>query len=101
MTRLNVLLLIALLASAMMLVRTAYDGRRLYAELDRARAEQRKLEIDYERLKSEQQGQATPLRVEKVARDRLRMRTPTPAVTEYVAVPGAASAPLLAAGGAR
>lgn len=98
MTRLNLLLLIALLASCVVLVRTSYDGRRLFAELDRARSQQRQLETDFERLKSEQQAQATPLRVEKVARDKLRMRTPTPAVTEYVTAPGAGAVPPLASG---
>jgi len=39
-----------------------------------------------------QQAQATPLRVEKAARDKLAMRTATPAVTQYVAWDRAASA---------
>ncbi|MBT9525273.1 MAG: cell division protein FtsL, partial [Rhizobacter sp.] len=48
-------------------------------------------EQDDERLKSEKQSQATPLRVEKVARDRLAMRNATPAVTQYVTYAPAAS----------
>jgi len=84
MTRLNVLLLIALIFSAIYLVRVSHESRRLFAELDKARNEERLLGSDFERLKSEKQSQATPLRVEKTARDKLAMRGATPAVTQYV-----------------
>ena len=35
----------------------------------------------------EKRAQATPLRVEKLARDQLQMRTTTPAITQYVPLP--------------
>ena len=63
-------------------------------ELDRAKNEQQQLDADYKRLDAERQAQATHLRVEKVAADKLQMRPATPAVTQYVgdrAVPGAAA----------
>jgi cell division protein FtsL len=91
MTRLNFVLLLALIASSLYLVRVSYDSRRLYTALDIAQNDARKLEIEHERLKSEKQSQATPLRVERVARDKLAMRTATPAVTEYVTYAPAAS----------
>jgi cell division protein FtsL len=84
MTRLNVILLVALVISSVYLVRVSYDSRRLFAQLDRAQSEARQLEIEHERLKAEMRSQATPLRVEKVARDRLAMRNANPAVTQYV-----------------
>lgn len=84
MTRLNVLLLLGLIASCLYLVRTSYEGRRLYAELDKARNLQRQLDLDHKRLEAERQAQATNLRVEKMARERLAMRAATPAVTHYV-----------------
>lgn len=84
MTRLNLLLLAALLASSVFLVRVSYDARRLFAQLDKAQSEERQLESDFERLKAEKQSQATPSRVEEVARRQLGMRTATPAVTHYV-----------------
>jgi cell division protein FtsL len=56
----------------------------LFAELDRAQVQERQLESDFERLKAEKQSQATPSRVEAVARNQLGMRTATPAVTNYV-----------------
>ncbi|RYX89462.1 MAG: cell division protein FtsL [Comamonadaceae bacterium] len=84
MTRLNLVLLVAVMASAMYLVRTQYESRRLFAELDRAHAEARKLELENERLQVEKRAQATPLRVEKLAKEQLQMRTATPAITQYV-----------------
>ena len=92
MTRLTVLLVIALVASSLYLVRTAYEARRLFADLDRARGQQRQLELEHKRLEAERHAQATNLRVEKVARERLAMRTATPALTLYVADPAASAA---------
>jgi cell division protein FtsL len=83
-TRVNLLLLAALLASCLYLVKTAYESRRLFHALDRARIEQTRLDTEFKRLDAERQAQATHLRVEKVAREKLRMRTATPAVTQYV-----------------
>jgi cell division protein FtsL len=93
MTRLNVLLLLVLLVSCVYLVNVAHESRRLFADLDKARTEERLLDSEFERLKSEKQSQATPLRVEKTAREKLAMRTATPAVTQYVTYVRAASAP--------
>jgi len=90
-TRFNVLLLVALLISSAYLVRMSYDVRRLFGELDRAQSEERQLETEHERLKAEKQAQATPLRVEKTAHDKLAMRTATPAITQYVTYSRAAS----------
>jgi len=90
-TRLHLLLLAALMASCLALVDSAYSSRRLFAQLDSASTEAHQLEVDYQRLQVERQAQATPMRVEKTARDKLGMRTATPAVTQYVA-DGAASA---------
>jgi cell division protein FtsL len=84
MTRLNTLLVVALVLSSLYLVRTAYDARRLYTELDRAKNESARLEVETKRLDAERQAAATNLRVERTARERLAMRAATPAVTVYV-----------------
>jgi cell division protein FtsL len=83
MTRLNLVLLIAVLASALYLVRMQYESRRLYVELEKAAAQSRNLEAENERLQVEKRAQATPLRVEKLAKENLQMRTATPAITQY------------------
>jgi len=90
MTRLNLVLLVAVIASALYLVRTQYESRRLFAEIDKAVSDARKLDIEHERLQVEKRGQATPLRVEKLAKEQLQMRTATPAITQYVTLKPAA-----------
>jgi len=83
-SRVNLLLATGLLGSSLLLVNSAYETRRLFSALERAKAEQRQLDSDYKRLDSERQVQSTHLRVERVARERLQMRTVTPAVTHWV-----------------
>ena len=90
MTRLNLVLLLAVIASALFLVRTQYESRRLYAELDKATSEARRLEVEHEKLEFEKRAQATSLRVEKLAKEQLQMRTATPAITQYVKPAGGA-----------
>ena len=89
---LNLVLLLAVLASALYLVSVQYDSRRLYAEIEKAQNENRKLEIEHERLMVERREQATPARVDKLARERLHMRPATPAITQYVTLKGLAAA---------
>ena len=84
MTRVHLFLLLAILGTAMFLVRTQYESRKVTTEIDRARSEARRIEIERERLDLEARTQATPLRVEKLAREQLGMRTITPAITVYV-----------------
>jgi cell division protein FtsL len=83
-SRVNLLLATGLLGSSLLLVNSAYETRRLFSALERAKAEQRQLDSEYKRLDSERQLQSTHLRVERVARERLQMRTVTPAVTHWV-----------------
>ncbi len=90
MGRLNFLLLLAVLASALYLVQTQYESRRVYVELEKAAAQSRKIETEGERLQVEKRAEATPLKIEKLAKDRLQMRTTTPAITEYVKYKSAA-----------
>lgn len=87
MSRLNLLLLLAVLASAAYLVRTSYESRRLFAAVEHERAESRQLASETERLQVERRAQATHLRVDRMARERLGMNTATPAVTQYVEDP--------------
>ena len=103
MTRLNIVLLMAVMASALYLVHVQYESRRLFTELDRTTAEARRLETEHQRLQVEKRAQATPLRVEKIARAQLNMRTATPAITQYVSDPQGAvtTAPAASAATAR
>jgi cell division protein FtsL len=84
MTRVNLVLLLAVLASALYLVSVQYDSRRLFAEIDRAHLEARRIETEREQLELEKRQQATAQRVEKLAKEKLDMRAATPAITDYV-----------------
>ena len=84
MTRLTFVLVMAILASALYLVNVQYESRKLFTALDKSRAEAHRLESENERLQVEKRSQVTPLRLEKLAKERLQMRTVTPAITNYV-----------------
>lgn len=92
--RFNLLLIAAVMVSGIYMVRSAYDARRLFTELDRSQTEGRRLDADYQKLLADRQAQATNLRVEQVARERLKMRAITPAITYNPDAPAlVASAP--------
>ncbi len=84
MTRVNLVLLLAVLFSALYLVNVQYESRRLFTELDKAQSEERRLSSENERLQVEKRGQATSARVEQLAREKLQMRLVLPAITTYV-----------------
>lgn len=84
MTRLSVLLLVALVLSGLWLVKTSYESRRLFAEIERAKAEEAQLSADEKRLDAERRTEATHLKVERTAREKLSMRLATADVTVYV-----------------
>jgi cell division protein FtsL len=90
MIRLNLVLLVAVMASALYLVQVQYDSRRLFTEIEKVQNEARKLETEHERLQVEKRAQATPARVERLAREQLHMKAATPAITTYVNATGAA-----------
>ena len=83
MMRVNLLLLLAVLGSSLYLVQVQYESRRLFTELDKARSEARKLTAENERLQVEKRAQATSLRVESMAIEKLHMRPASPAITHY------------------
>jgi cell division protein FtsL len=93
MIRLNLVLLVAVLASAFYLVHTQYESRRLYTAIDKANAQAHRLEADHEQLQVQKRAQATPARVQQLASRQLQMRPVNPGITEYVTlVPADAAA---------
>lgn len=92
MTRLNIVLLLALVLSALALVHSQYESRRLFMALEVARKDTARLETERDRLLVERRAQATPLRVEQLARQQLQMRMVNPGITQYVNAPAAAAA---------
>ncbi|HMY99373.1 MAG TPA: cell division protein FtsL, partial [Burkholderiaceae bacterium] len=61
MTRLNLLLLLALVISAVYLVQTSYESRRLYAALERERNAAHLLDVEAEALDVARRAHATSL----------------------------------------
>ena len=87
MTRLNLFLVIAIILSGLFLVHSHYQSRRAFMALEAATKEATRLEIEYERLQVERRAQASPLRIEQIAKQQLQMRLVTPGITQYVKQP--------------
>lgn len=84
MTKLTTLMLVALVGSGLYLVKVSYEARRLFVELEKAKAEEQRLQEDERRLEAERRTAATHLRVERSARDKLGMKLAAPDSTLYV-----------------
>jgi cell division protein FtsL len=89
MMRVNLVLLALLLLCALSLVTSRHQSRTLTTELTRAQAIERAYEVEHGQLSIEQSTWSMPARVEKVARDVLRLQHPGPGRVEIVDVPGA------------
>jgi cell division protein FtsL len=76
MARLNLLLLALLTACALGLVTSQHKARKLFVELEQEQERARSLEVEYGQLQLEASTWAMHTRVERVARQALRMRVP-------------------------
>jgi cell division protein FtsL len=79
MARLNLILLAAVLVSALAAVSTSHRARKLFMEFEREQQRMRALEVEWGQLQLEQSTWATHARVEQIARDKLGMHAPRPA----------------------
>lgn len=86
MTRVNVALLLVLIACALSLVTSRHQTRKLVTELTREQVRSRAYEIEYGQLTLEQSTWAMPARVERIARD-LRLQNAGPGRVEIVELP--------------
>lgn len=66
--------------AALAVVQNKHEHRRLTTELDRARAERSRLELEWSQLQLEEATLASHARVEQVARERLGMWEPVESV---------------------
>lgn len=77
-TRVGFLLLVfVVVGSALAVVYTKHESRKLFIELQVLKKEQDKMDIEWGRLQLEQSAWATHGRVEKIARKRLGMHMPS------------------------
>ena len=86
MTRINLLLLGVLVVCALSLVTSRHQARRLFVELERGLALAHAYETEYGQLQLEQSTWSMPGRIEKIAREQLRMQLPTAARIEIIDV---------------
>jgi cell division protein FtsL len=91
MLRVNLLLLAVLVGCALSLVASRHQARQLTTELSRETAKSRAFEVEFGQLTLEQSTWSMPARVEKIARDALRLQNPGPGRVEIVDLPGAGS----------
>lgn len=79
-----VLLLAAVVASAVGVVYARHESRRLFVELSALEAARDELNIDFGRLQLEQATWADTNRIEKIARGDLGMDFPAPTATRVI-----------------
>ena len=84
MVRMNLLLLAMLILCALSLVTSRHQARKLFVELERETARTRAYEIEFGQLQLEQSTWAMPVRVEKIAREQLKMQIPSARRVEVV-----------------
>jgi cell division protein FtsL len=87
MARLNVLLLLVILACALGLVSSQHKARKIFQAMDAEQERARQLEVEFGQLQLELSTWATSPRIEKIARERLKMRAPE-ASKIVIATPG-------------
>ena len=78
MVRVNLLLLAVLVACALSLVTSRHQARKLFVELEREQKQTQAYDVEYGQLQLESSTWAAPGRIEKVAREQLRMQLPGP-----------------------
>jgi len=78
MARLNLLLLLVLVACALAAVNANHRARKLVTELEAEQKRMRDLDVEWGQLQLEQSTWAAHARIEKIAREKLGMRTPVP-----------------------
>ena len=89
MVRVNLLLLAVLVVCALSLVTSRHQARKLFVELEREQAKYRSHETEFGQLQLEQSTWGMPVRVEKIAREALRMHIPGSGRIELVPGSGA------------
>jgi cell division protein FtsL len=86
--RINLILLLVLTACALGLVTSQHQARKLFSELEREQERAKQLDVEWGQLQLEQSTWAMHARIERIARERLRMNVPDAKRTQVV-LPGA------------
>jgi cell division protein FtsL len=76
MVRFNMILLLIVVVCALGVVTSQHRGRKLFQDLEGEQERARQLDVEYGQLQLEMSTWATHPRIEKIARERLRMVSP-------------------------
>ncbi|WP_423680795.1 cell division protein FtsL [Undibacterium sp. WLHG33] len=83
-TRVNVILAVALITCALSLINSQYQARRLFIELEREQSLSKQYELQWTQLKLDQSTFGKHSRIEETASKELSMVPVTPARTQYL-----------------
>ena len=92
MARINLILLLLLTACALGLVTSQHQARKLFAEMEQEQERAKQLDVEWGQLQLEQSTWAMHARIDKIARERLRMSVPDAKRTQVVMPTAAAEA---------
>lgn len=88
MIRINILLMLLLVACALSIVSSQHKARRLFVELEKEQELARQLAVEWGQLQLEQSTWAMHTRVERIAVNKLHMRLPDASRIQTISLPG-------------
>ena len=88
MTRLNILLILIVIACALSVVTSQHKARKLFMELERKQERTRQLTVEWGQLQLEQSTWAMRARVEKIATKQLLMKVPDASKIKVISLAG-------------
>lgn len=84
MTKVQLLLLAAVIACALSVVTSQYKARKLFVELQKEKDRAQQMEVEWGQLQLEQSTLAMPARVEKIASSKLQMQLPKSSQMQFI-----------------
>jgi cell division protein FtsL len=84
--RLNAMLLLAVIACALGVVTSQHKARKLFDELQKEKERAQEMDVEWGQLQLEQSTWAAPVRVEKVALQKLLMQQPGSGLVHHILV---------------
>jgi cell division protein FtsL len=87
-TRLNILLILIVIACALSVVTSQHKARKLFMELERKQERTRQLAVEWGQLQLEQSTWAMRARVEKIATKQLLMKVPDASKIKVISLVG-------------
>lgn len=88
-TRQHLLLLLLVIVCALGVVTSQHKARKLFVELHKEKDRAQQMEVEWGQLQLEQSTWAMPVRVEKIASQKLQMQVPKSGQVQFVrGIPG-------------